>query len=248
MFLTKNVIEESSYVKEIVSNDFRTARVLSKYGIEYCCGGNWPLDLVCASKGLDTSSILDELNRESRTITLSNSTPFSEWKIDFLIDYIINVHHSYLRKAVPAVSKGLAEFTAEHATEFPNLPAVTLGFQRLANELLPHLEEEEKIIFPYARQVAHAYLDKDSIGALLVRTLRKPLENFIKHEQAITESQVGKMRNLTNNYQPPANACIQHKVMFSMLREIDDDLSQHVYLENEILFPRIIAMENHLLQ
>jgi regulator of cell morphogenesis and NO signaling len=248
MFLPNTSIEGNSYVKEIVSKDYRTARVLEKYGIEYCCGGNWPLDLVCENKGLDTSSVLEELRNESRTVTLPNSVVFSEWKTDFLIDYIINVHHSFLKKTIPSLEETLAEFTDEHKSEYPNLPAVSDGFGQLARELLSHLEEEEQIIFPYVRQVAHAFEDKDSIAVLLVKTLRKPLIEFIHKEHTITSRQIMKMRSLTNNYEPPENACIQHKVVFSFLKEIDNDLAQHVYLENEVLFPRIIEMEMELLK
>src|SRR5690242_16599354 len=97
MFLQNIPVTEESFVSEIVRNDYRTARVFRKYNIDYCCGGKWPLRMVCDNKGLDFSSIKRELALSVRTIQLSNSTRFDTWSIDFLTDYIINIHHHYLR-------------------------------------------------------------------------------------------------------------------------------------------------------
>lgn len=248
MFETATKIEGKSFVKEIVSGDHRTASVLKKYGIEYCCGGNWPLDLICETKGLDTAQVVDELRMASRTVFVPNSVRYSEWKTDFLVDYIVNVHHNYLTKTLPVVQSGLEEFTEEHAKENPELVSIVKAFKQMADELLPHLEEEEKFIFPYIRQVAHAYEEKDAFASLFVRTLRKPLDSFMQKEHTNTTRQLNKMRDLTNNYQAPEDSCLQHRVVFSMLKEIDNDLVQHVYLENDVLFPRVIEMEKELLK
>jgi regulator of cell morphogenesis and NO signaling len=114
--------------------------------------------------------------------------------------------------------------------------------------MLPHLQHEEEIIFPYIRQIAHAYDNKESYAGLLVRTLRKPVENVMHHEHEAVHKILGNMRQLTNHYTPPQHACTNHKVTFLKLLEIDNDLTQHMYLENDILFPRAIEMEKKLLR
>src|SRR5215467_14609873 len=94
-------IDLSSSVSEIVREDYRTADVFRKYDIDFCCGGKWPLSMVCETKNLDYDIIKEELEDSARTITIHNTLRFDEWNIDFLTDYIVNVHHQYLRKALP---------------------------------------------------------------------------------------------------------------------------------------------------
>ena len=234
-------------VSDIVNADYRTAEVFRKYGIEFCCGGKWPLRTVCELKNLDINVIKKELEESARIICLSSSLKFEEWDINFLTDYIINVHHSYLRKALPDTRDGLSRFAEGHRNKFLYLQDLLKIFIELTNETLPDLQHEETIIFPYIRQISRAYNNKESYAGLLVRTLRKPVENVMNHEDESLNKFLRQLRELTNYYTPPENACISHRVIFLKLLELDNDLVQHLYLENDILFPRAIAMEKELL-
>ena len=241
-------IDQNLIVSDIVSNDYRTADVFRRYGIDFCCGGKWPLKMVCDTKNLDISIVKKELEEAVRTIQLSNTLKFDEWDIDFLTDYIINVHHQYLRKALPEAKDYLVNFTEGHRKKFPYLPDLLKIFVELSQEMFPHLQEEEEIIFPYIRQISHAYHSKESYAALLVRTLRKPVENVMHHEHESVNRSLRRIRQLTDHYTPPEGACVSHKVTFLKLLEIDNDLVQHMHLENDVLFPRAIAMEKELLE
>jgi regulator of cell morphogenesis and NO signaling len=241
-------IDGNSFVSDIVSNDYRTADVFRKYGIDFCCGGRWPLQIICETKGIDIAVIKKELEQAIRTICLPNTLKFDEWNIDFLTEYVINVHHVYLRKALPEAKEQLLNFMEGHQKKFPYLADLLHVFVELSKEMFPHLQQEETIIFPYIRQIAHAYNSKESYAGLLVRTLRKPVENVMQHEDESVNKSLWQMRRLTNNYSLPEGACISHKVTFLKLLEIDNDLVQHMHLENDILFPRAIAMEKELLE
>ena len=247
MFKPELHISGESFVRDIVRQDYRTARVFRKHGIDYCCGGSWSLGIVCEMKGLDFSDIRKELLHSIQTIRLSNSIRFDTWSVDFLTDYIVNIHHHYLRDALPAIKEQLHHFTVSHAKKYIYLLEVEELFNELYDETFPHLAQEEEIIFPYIRQIAHAYKSKESYASLLVRTLRKPVETVMQHEHETISKTLHGIRLLTNDYQPPPNACISHDVTFSLLKELDNDLVQHLYLENQILFPRAIAMEKELL-
>jgi regulator of cell morphogenesis and NO signaling len=242
------VINENSCAADIVKQHYKTAAVFRQYGIEYCCGGKWPLKLVCETKDLDQAELMQELKRVSRNVTISASLPFNNWKVDFLTEYIINVHHQYLQQNLPLVADQLKRFVSEHSSKYPQLVEVESVFTYLHKKMLPHLTQEEEIMFPYIRQIAHAYESKEAYASLLVRTLRKPVENIMNQEHDFLERTLNKFRSLTNNYTPPEASCTSHRLSFSLLRELDDDLIQHLYLENEILFPKAIAMEKELLQ
>ena len=94
----------------------------------------------------------------------------------------------------------------------------------------------------------HAYESREPYAALLVRTLRKPVENMMAHEHKYIEKYLTAMREITNNYTPPPNSCITHRVAFFKLKELDNDVVQHMHLENNILFPKAIAMEKEILE
>lgn len=241
-------ITGDSCAADIVKQYYRTASVFKKYEIEFCCGGKWPLKMVCESRGLSLDGLLQELQQASRNISIPANLPFGEWKVDFLTDYIVNVHHQYLRQSLPAISEQLKKFVEEHAKKYPRLPELEMQFGYLHRMLIPHLQQEEEIIFPYIRQISHAYESQESYASLLVRTLRKPVEDIMHQEHEVLDKVLNQFRTLTENYTPPEASCTSHRLSFAMLRELDDDLVQHVYLENQVLFPRAIAMEKELLQ
>ena len=240
-------IKDDSYITDIVAADYRASYVFQKHNIDYCCGGKRPLRAVCELRGLDTEEIKRELHDSMRVIQLSSSINFSSWNIDFLIDYITNVHHAYLTVNFPEICETVERFTKGHAEKYPRLKELPGTLSALRDEILPHIEEENQIIFPYIKQIVHAYESREPYAALLVRTLRKPVENLMHHEHEYIRKYLHKIRELTDNYTPPSPCCVTHKVAFLKLRELDGDLVQHIHLENNILFPKSIRMETELL-
>lgn len=198
-------------------------------------------------KGIDFHSLQNDLYKATRVYQVSPSLPFDQWDIDFLINYIIYIHHQYLRHSMPLISNRLEKFVEEHSAKFPWLPDMLNQFNQLNAVIMPHLLHEEEIIFPYIRQIAHSYNRNEPYASQLVRTLRKPVEEVMLHEQEMLFNTLQNFRTITNNYTPPANACTSHYLVYALLSELDDDLAQHVYLENDILFPRAIAWEKELL-
>ncbi len=247
MFLSEINITKESFVTDLVRADYRTARVFSKYQIDFCCGGKWSLGMICETKELDFLSVKKELEQAVRFIQLSNSLPFDKWTVNFLTEYIVNVHHHYLRESLPGIKSLLDHFVISHNKKYPYLDEVQLQFGEFYSDCFPHIEQEEKILFPYIRQITHAYLSKEPYAGLLVRTLRKPVENVMRHEHESVSKILFRLRELTDNYMPPENACTSHRVAFSLLKELDIDMTQHLFLENQILFPKAIAMEKELL-
>ena len=241
-------IDPSSFVTDIVTHDYRTAEVFRKYNIDFCCGGKWPLDTVCLNKNLNTTTVIEELQRIVRQSASNAAIDFDAWDIDFLADYILNVHHSYLKKALPDTKDQLKKFLDGHREKFPHLEGIEVIMNRFMKEIPPHMKKEEEIFFPYIKQIAHAHKNQESYARLLVRTLRKPLEEVMQKEHETTGTNLSKLRTLTNNYTPHSNACIIHKILFAKLEELDKDLVQHIHLESNILFPKAIQMELELLQ
>lgn len=240
-------INETDQVVDIVRRYYQTADVFRRWGIDYC-NGRISVAKVCAQKGLLLHSVMEELEASLQLIRQSNGLPYQEWDMDFLTDYIIHVHHGFLRVKIPQIREELEHFVTGHRKQLPYLDEVQQLFEKLARHIIPHLQQEEEIIFPYIRQIAHAYTGQEPYARLLVRTLRKPVEDVMNHEHNILGRILHSLRELTHNYQIPAEVCASHQVVFHKLHELDADLVQHIYLENNVLFPRAIAMEKELLQ
>jgi regulator of cell morphogenesis and NO signaling len=240
-------LKPESFISEIVVSDYRTADVFKRFGINYCCSGQVSLEQACKTRGLDYAIVEEELFKATLNISISNNTLFSEWKVEFLIDYIINIHHAYLYQALPSLQLRLESFVEGHKKKYPELIHIAEVLAELSKFLLHHNHYEEEIIFPYIKQIDAAYRRKESYGNLFVRTLRKPLSNIEREHEVINEH-LRKLQLYTNNYLPPANACTNHQVIYHKLHEVYSDLIQHKHLERNILFPRAIEIEQQLLQ
>ena len=237
---------DTKTVAEIVREDYRTADVFKKFGINFCCGGKVSLAEACAVKNVDMEKLYIEIENATRTISISNALPFNQWEIGFLVDYIINVHHAYLKQALPAIEVNLLSFVSNHRKYHPELQDLYDAFVTLSAFLQKHNLHEEEIIFPYIKQIDNAFRRRESYGNLFVRTLRKPL-HAIELEHKRIGDLLESIRRITRQYNYPEDACTNHRVIFNKLREFDNDIVQHKHLEMNVLFPKAIDMEKVLL-
>lgn len=228
-------------VGEIVAGNHRTAELFRKYKIDFCCGGKRKLTDVIAEKGIDAEPLLNELTMLVSSPQRSSQN-YAQWDSDFLIDYIINTHHRYLRSAMPSLTVYSKKVAKVHGNEHPEVIEVARVFEQLVNELDPHLLKEEEILFPYIRQMVHTQRLGQPVSASHFGTVSNPVQMMeVEHEE------VGEMMRiiseLTNQYTPPADACNTYRVLYAGLKEFEEDLHQHVHLENNILFKKATELE-----
>jgi regulator of cell morphogenesis and NO signaling len=247
IFLQPMILDRKSFVADIVASDHRAADVFRKHGISYCCGGKWPLEMVCEMKGLDIENLQAELEMATRNVMVSNLIDFNDWDTALLIGYITGVHHRYLRSSLPQTGQMLVEFVAEHRRRFSRLDELERRFKLLENQLDAAMDIEEEVLFPYIKRLDNAHRAKEPYAALLVRTLRKPVEESLAGSHRTISELIMLIRQLTDHYTAPANACVSHKVVMAKLKELDNDLAQHLHLEESVLFARTTAMEKELL-
>jgi len=234
-------------IPDIVRLDYRTADIFKKYSINYWSGMEMSLLEICSSKKLNYNGILEELTEATKTITISGALHFSEWKISFLIDYIINVHHAYMHMAIPSIENSLDLIVEIQQNKNTDASKILSLFHELSALLITHSHHEEEIIFPYIRQIESTHRRRETYGNLFVRTLRKPLSNIGKeHEEII--SVLDEMGKLTNNYTSSSGANVLQIALYHKLKEFHSDMQQHIYLEDQILYPKAIVMEEELLQ
>lgn len=230
--------EADETLGEMAAKDIRKAQVFKKYGIDFCCGGKKTLKEACAEKGLDVVQVEKELQVTDRNTT-SRPVPYQDWTPDFLADYIVNTHHSYVRKTLPDLLQYAAKVASVHGNQHPELLQVNTIVQQVNNELVLHMAKEEQILFPFIKQLAEAKRSNSSIVRSGVQGPVRVME--LEHDMVGTLME--NVRHLTGNYTLPADACASYSLLFRMLSEFEDDLHLHIHLENNILFPKALELE-----
>jgi regulator of cell morphogenesis and NO signaling len=247
MYLPPYSINGSEKLSDIVARDYRTADVFNSFRIDFYSNGDTTLQKVCKDNGLEISEVQSALLSSIRDIQLSNKLPFEDWKIDFLIDYIINVHHVYLRKKMPELQSLITQLQPGDVSEAFDVNSFKLAFDDIYSHVIPHLDNEENTVFPYLKQVTGAWYKKETYGALLIRTLRKPIEKTLLNEHEKLKELMQKLRKITHHYSTSKYGSIKYKILMKQLQEFDNDFVQHMYLETKILFPRVMVIEKELL-
>jgi regulator of cell morphogenesis and NO signaling len=154
-------------ISEIVKRDYRTADVFKKFGVNYCCGGNSTVEEVCNLQNINQNSLSDSLDSATKTLVIPPWLRFDEWSVDFLVDYIINVHHAYLKQMLPSLEVQLLSFVNNHRKKHPFLDDVNNTFNTLSSFLMEHTQDEEEKLFPYIKQIYSAYKKKKSMVVCL---------------------------------------------------------------------------------
>ncbi|MCU0447052.1 MAG: iron-sulfur cluster repair di-iron protein [Microscillaceae bacterium] len=238
--------QSNQTLAEIVLENQQTAEVLSKYQLDFCCGGSQTLAEACAVKNLN----IKDLQNELQTISAGNSsakTNFNVWDLALLSDYIVQKHHHYIIHNVPIIQHLLHKVVDAHADKHPELVEIREIFTELSEELLSHLQKEEVILFPYIKNLAGAEKYNLENPHVCVKTIQNPIKVMeTEHEEAGILLKL--IRNLSQNYTLPVDACPTYRLVFDKLQTFEKDLFQHIHLENNILFPKALQSERKLLE
>ena len=238
------VVDTNKTIGEMVADDFRAASVFSANKIDFCCKGNRTLDEVCNQKGLDVYDVLAQLEKATES---NNSTiDFNTWELDLLIDYIEKKHHRYVEEKAPILLSFLLKLEQVHGAAHPELFEIKNLFKRTADELTQHMKKEELILFPYIKQMVEAARNKTTLSAPGFGSVANPIAMMME-EHENEGNRFEKIVAISNNYTPPADGCNTYKVTFQMLQEFESDLHTHIHLENNILFPKAIVLQEKFL-
>ena len=235
-----NVLEQPT-IGEYVAKDFRTASVFSKYGIDFCCKGNRTIEEACEKKNLDFNQIEKEVTQLLETKS-DGAIDFKSWPSDLLIDYIEKTHHRFVEEKSAVLLPFLDKLCKVHGHSHPEIFEINELFIGCAGELAQHMKKEEMILFPFIKQLENALRTGQDIEQPHFGTVENPIA-MMKHEHEAEGDRFVKIAELTNNYTPPADGCTTYRVTFSMLQDFEQDLHKHIHLENNILFPRAIEMQ-----
>ena len=229
-------------LSDIVTENFNSASVLEKYGLDFCCKGGMSLKLACESKAIDPEMIAHEL---SEVTYEESSQRYFKWELSFLVDYIINNHHSYVREMIPLLFMHLEKIGEVHGQRHPEFLEVERIFHKVAHDLSQHMMKEEGVLFPAIKMIASAKFTGKKIPDMLFGSVMGPITVMVaEHEEAGEDLE--RIRELLNDFSPPEDTCTTVRVTFKELESFEKDLHKHVFLENSVLFPKAQKREKEL--
>ncbi len=236
-------LNDSVTVREIAIEMPGATRVFEKMGIDYCCGGARPITEACQAAGVSVEEVVQSLEQ----VELSMQAPdqATDWRavsLASLITHIKDRHHHFTREELDGIEPLLAKVCSVYSERRPELLQIQALFGELKLDLLLHMKKEENILFPYITEIEHGKNGGEAVPAPMFGTVRNPVQVMMAEHDTAGDI-LRNIRQLSNDFAAPSEACISYRTLYSRLEELEQDLHQHIHLENNVLFPRAIEVE-----
>ena len=235
-------LTQSTTIRDIVAADFRAAAVFQRHNLDFCCRGDRSVEDACRETGLDPAVVLDDLTRATAS-GQPGGPRFNTWDARTLIAYIVDNHHEYVRAAIPTLLTHTQKVATVHGGRHPELAEIARLFAGVAEEMTSHMFKEERILFPFIAALEDAAKTGEPAPAAPFGTVEHPIRMMeLEHDSA--GDAMARIRELSQGYQVPEDACTTYRVSFQELEAFETDLHNHVHLENNILFPKARVLES----
>lgn len=220
-------------ISEVALTYPQSLSTLTRYNIDFCCGGKRSFKEACEKKGLNPEIIWNEI-AHSKTVEAPFQLRLSTWSIPLLVEYIIQNHHQYVKGVVPQLQELLDKVCSVHGEDHIELLEIRDDFNDLSEELIAHMLKEEKVLFPSIIRVTQNKFD----NAFSPINLESPID-VMEDEHESAGQLMKSIRQLTHQYTIPRDACPTLSMTYKKLEEFDKDLMQHIHVENNVLFERV---------
>lgn len=224
---------------QMVRENIVRAQVFEKFGIDYCCGGEKSLAEACRQLGLNVDKVCHELDRVDEKPWMDHPD-LSAMPLSDLIDHIVEGHHAFLRRELPRLDCQMARVAAAHGLKYCHLQALANVHVKLEKELQAHMLKEEQVLFPIIKQLEYA--ESEHVPSLQVAIIDQPI-SVMQDEHRLVGDLLRRMRQLSNQYTAPTDACPTYHALMTGLAQLEQDLYVHIHKENNILFPRAEQLE-----
>lgn len=230
-------------VRELALENPAATRIFEKLGLDYCCGGNQSLEQACRVANLPVEQVLDSLEMAQQIMRAANKD--HDWQRESLADlssHIIETHHKYTREEIARLGPLFDKVCSVHGNNHPELLHIRASFRGLAQELITHMMKEEMVLFPFIVRMEEAVIQNEPVLPPPFGSVQNPVF-MMEQEHESAGNALRAMREASGGYSAPLDACVSYQTLYKALADFEADLHQHIHLENNILFPRAIAME-----
>lgn len=237
-------ISKNSKVGEVVKLNYNTAPLFHANRIDYCCGGSKSILEACNEVGIEPNQLITQLEEISDHVD-PDSEYINNLALDELSEYIVNRHHSYVAKNIPFLKESLEKICDVHGENHPELLTIRDLFFESADALKMHMQKEELVLFPYIQKMMKVDNSNNQISGANFGSVSNPIGMMIT-EHETEGKRFDTISKITRNYTIPDDACTTYSATLDRLKDFENDLHRHIHLENNILFPKAIELENEL--
>ncbi len=229
-------------VREIALEMPITTRVFEEFKIDYCCHGDTPFDEACRNVGASPDIVVGKIDGVLAAVNGGDVKSYSNMPLSELVDHILDKHHVYTRNEMTHLTPLMAKVASRHGEHYQYLIELKELFQAVCDDLEPHMMKEEMVLFPYIRKLDYSHSIKLTAQFPPFGTVQHPIKMMNAEHEEVGELLL-KMRSITNDYTLPDGACPSFTALYHRFGEFERDIHQHIHLENNILFPRAIELE-----
>jgi len=220
-------VTSDSTVGSVATQHPLATRVFARHGIDFCCGGGRPLEKVCQEKGLDVASVIGEIEQQIGANPGSEAR-WDEESIDALIQHILKNYHEPLEDELPRIEQMARKVQQVHGEKDPQrFRGILDTFLALKADLEQHFPKEEQILFPMILR---------GEGAMAAGPI-----SVMEMEHETVGDMLRRLSELTWNYEAPEEACNTWRALWAALADLERSLHEHIHLENNILFKRVLS-------
>lgn len=216
-------------------------RVFEAHGLDYCCGGQRELGEACAAAGFAPAKVLEEI-QQLRSSSLGLPKDWSKSSLTELIEHLLATHHVFTRTELARLAPLMDKVARVHGENHPELNAIRTFFIQMSDDLGPHLMKEEQVLFPYMLA-----LDAGETAPSCFGTVANPIRAMLGEHDQVGEL-LHRIRDVSRDFALPAEACGSYQSLFMGLADLEADLHEHIHLENNVLFPKAVALEDAKVQ
>ena len=232
-------------VREIVATHPSAAKIFQRFDIDLCSQAEKSLDGACAELQLSVDQVLEKLaDAEAQERSGAPVAPAS-LSTGRLIQYIVRVHHQCVRRELPRLNDMARKLAARRGDQAPELRKIEALLDELRADMFAHIQKEEQVLFSFIYQMEQNSIVAYPPAHACFRSIAQPVSRMMQEHESANYI-LAELRRLSRGFEPPVGACAAHIALYAGLREFENDLKQHVHLENDVLFPRAIQLEADL--
>lgn len=218
-------------------------RVFEAWKIDYCCGGRTPLPEACAAAGKSVEEFVAEVVRAA-AVPDGASRNWSAETLASMSENIVAMYHAYTREELQTVAPLADKVLSVHGERRPELAEVVALVRDLTGDMVPHMLKEEQVLFPYVVQLETAVAGQQPAPTPFFGTVKNPVRMMMLEHDRVGEL-LARLRAVTDGYTPPESACFSYRELYRRLAEFELRTHEHIHIENNLYFPRAVALEDH---
>ena len=242
--MSKTALKDTR-ISVLVDQNYVHAYVLYYFGIRFFEFSELTLGQVCKKCGLKVDQVIREMEDPSHL--READLPLMSYPIDLIIEYLKHSHFLFIKHKLPYIARLVESFKANHDDYRAVERDLKIVFPLFVEDFIQHIYEEEDTLFSFINSLERATKEK-CIPTKLYYLLEKNSVQKFAMEHDVHDDEMRGIRTITKDYSLLSHAPLHVKVLYNELKDFEKSLITHARIENEILFPKAMALENKVKQ